>query len=174
MIVVSVVGSKRSGKTTAIEILTRELSKRGYRVGAVKHIPEPDFTIDTEGKDTWRFAKSGAKTIATISSDEIVVIEKTKTTKHTLETVLQRFKESDVVFVEGFKDVLAKNMDIHKIVIVDSAQEAQEAVKSYQNIMVFLGSYSTDNLELGIPHVNILRNPENVVDLIEKIIVKKS
>ena len=173
MIVVAVVGSKKSGKTTVIEILTRELTKRGYRVATVKHVPELNFTIDAEGKDTWRFARSGAKTIVAISSDEIAVVEKTKTTKHTLETVLQKSKKSDVVFVEGFKDVLARNKDVHKIVIVDSAQEALEAVKSYQNIMVFAGSYSTDNLRTGIPHVNISKNPENVVDMIEKIMMKK-
>lgn len=173
MIVVAVVGSKKSGKTTVIEILTKELTKRGYRVAAVKHVPEPNFTIDAEGKDTWRFAKSGAKTIIAISSDEIAVIEKMKTTKHTLEMILQRCKESDVVFVEGFKDVLARNKDVCKIVIVDSTQEASEAMKSYQNIMVFAGSYSTDNLKTGIPHVNISKNPENVIDMIEKIMMKK-
>ena len=56
-----VVGSKKSGKTTTTENLTRELTKRGYNVAAIKHVSEQDFTIDTVGKDTWRFAKAGNK-----------------------------------------------------------------------------------------------------------------
>ena len=55
-VVIAVVGIKSSGKTTTIEALTKELTKRGYKIAVVKHIPEPDFTIDTVGKDTWRFA----------------------------------------------------------------------------------------------------------------------
>ncbi|MCK4482606.1 molybdopterin-guanine dinucleotide biosynthesis protein MobB, partial [Candidatus Bathyarchaeota archaeon] len=65
--VIAVVGSKSSGKTTIIEILTKELTKRDYKVAAVKHIPESNFTIDREGKDTWRFAQSGAKTIVSVA-----------------------------------------------------------------------------------------------------------
>ena len=61
--IIAVVGSKKSGKTTTIEALTRELVKRGFKVAAVKHVSEPDFTMDTKGKDTWRFAQAGARIV---------------------------------------------------------------------------------------------------------------
>jgi len=61
--VIGVVGGKKSGKTTTIEILTRGLTKRGYTVAVAKHISETNFTLDTEGKDTWRFVQAGAKTV---------------------------------------------------------------------------------------------------------------
>jgi molybdopterin-guanine dinucleotide biosynthesis protein MobB len=49
----------------------------------VKHIPEPNFTIDREGKDTWRYAQAGATTVVGVSADEIATIEKgSKTTSH--------------------------------------------------------------------------------------------
>ncbi|MCJ7559854.1 molybdopterin-guanine dinucleotide biosynthesis protein B, partial [Candidatus Bathyarchaeota archaeon] len=64
---IAVVGSKKSGKTTTIENLVRELTKKGYKVAAIKHVSEPDFTIDTAGKDTWKFAKAGAKTIISVA-----------------------------------------------------------------------------------------------------------
>ncbi|MBS7635908.1 molybdopterin-guanine dinucleotide biosynthesis protein MobB [Candidatus Bathyarchaeota archaeon] len=48
--VIAVLGSKESGKTTTIEALTRELTRRGYKVAAVKHIPERDFTIEQRAK----------------------------------------------------------------------------------------------------------------------------
>lgn len=74
--IIAVVGGKKSGKTTAVEALTRELTKRGYQVAAVKHISEEGFSFDTEGKDTWRFAQAGAKTIIAVSPNEVVTIKK--------------------------------------------------------------------------------------------------
>lgn len=62
-VVIPVVGGKKSGKTSTIELLVKELAHRGYRVAVAKHIPEPDFTIDTDGKDTWRFGQAGAKIV---------------------------------------------------------------------------------------------------------------
>jgi molybdopterin-guanine dinucleotide biosynthesis protein B len=44
--VIAVVGTKKSGKTTTIENLIRELTNRGYKVAAIKHVPEPGHTID--------------------------------------------------------------------------------------------------------------------------------
>ena len=62
-IVIAVVGGKKIGKTRTIETLIRHLAKEGYKIGAVKHIPEPNFTIDQKGKDTWTYAQSGATVI---------------------------------------------------------------------------------------------------------------
>jgi len=61
MQVIAVVGTKKSGKTTTIENLVKELTKRGHKLAVIKHISKPDFTIDTAGKDTWKFARAGAK-----------------------------------------------------------------------------------------------------------------
>ncbi len=47
MRVIAVVGRKKSGKTTTIENLVRELTKRGLNIAVIKHISKPDFTIDT-------------------------------------------------------------------------------------------------------------------------------
>ena len=78
MQVIAVVGTKNSGKTTTIEYLVSELTKRGHRITVIKHISKPDFTIDTPGKDTWKFAKAGAKTIISVAQNEVAKIEKIK------------------------------------------------------------------------------------------------
>ena len=129
--VIAVVGSKSSGKTATIEILTKELTKRGYKVAAIKHIPEQDFTIDREGKDTWRFAQSGAKTIVSVASYEIATLEKIDTTSFSLEEILQRCRSADLVFFEGFKKLIGKNCDVPKIVTIKSGDEALEASKTF-------------------------------------------
>lgn len=168
MKVVAIVGSKSSGKTTTIEILTRELTRKGYKIAAVKHIPEPNFTIDTKGKDTWRFAKSGAKTIVSVASYEIATIEKVDEQSFSLEKILEKCKGNDIVLLEGFKEILSKKKSIQKIVVVKSEKEALEALKSFKPILAFTGPYSTENLKLKIPYVDVLKDPEKIGEIIEK------
>lgn len=166
--VIAVVGSKSSGKTTTIEALTRELTKRGYKVAAVKHIPEPNFTIDTAGKDTWRFAKSGAKTIISVASNEMATIEKTEE-NFTLNEILKKCKNHDFALIEGFRDLVGENKAIPKIVTVKSAEEVLEAQKIFSPIIAFTGPYTPKNLQIKIPHVNVIKNPEKIVDIVEAV-----
>jgi molybdopterin-guanine dinucleotide biosynthesis protein B len=170
--IVAVVGGKSSGKTTTIEILTGELIKRGYKVAAIKHVPEPNFTIDTEGKDTWRFAKSGAKTIISIASNEIATIEKASQENISLSEILRKCKGNDIVFIEGLKKLVAKRNDVQKIVIVNSEKQALEALKNFKPILAFAGAYSTANLNLGIPYFDVLKEPKKIADLVENVIKK--
>ncbi len=171
--VIAVIGSKSSGKTTTIEALTRELTKRGYRVAAIKHIPEPNFTIDTKDKDTWRFAKSGAKTIISAASHEIATIEKVNKDDFSIEKLLQKCKGNDVVFIEGFRKFISKDNSIYKIVTVRSAKEALESVENFEPILAFAGPYSTENMKLEVPYVDVLKNPGKIADIVEKIALKK-
>ncbi len=170
-VAIAIVGSKSSGKTTAIEALTKDLTRRGYKIAVVKHIPEPDFTIDTAGKDTWRFAQSGAETIISVASNEIAVIEKVKAKDFSLKEILQKCKGHDIVFLEGFKKFVSKKKDIHKIVVVGSAKEASEAAKNFKPILAFTGPYSTEKLNLKIPYVDVLKNPEKIADIVEKVVL---
>ena len=170
-VVIAVVGSKSSGKTTTIEALTKELTKRGYKIAVVKHIPEPDFTIDTAGKDTWRFAQSGAQTIISVASNEIATIEKVKTKNFPLKEILQKCKGHDIVFLEGFRKFVSKKKDIPKIVVVRSAKEVLEVVENFKPILAFTGPCSKEKLNLKIPYVNVLKNPEKIADIAEKSVL---
>ena len=173
-IVIAVVGSKGSGKTTTIEILTKELSRKGYKIAAVKHIPEPNFTIDKKGKDTWRFAKAGAKKILSVASNEITTIEKVDTEKFfSLDEILHRCKGVDLIFLEGFKKIVSKNDDVPKIVAVKSAEEAREAVKNFKPILAFTGLYSTENLNLEIPYFDAVKASERIVNMVEKLVEER-
>ena len=52
--IIDVAGLKKSGKTTVVENLVTGFKKRGYKVGTIKKIHIPEFSIDQEGKDTFR------------------------------------------------------------------------------------------------------------------------
>jgi molybdopterin-guanine dinucleotide biosynthesis protein B len=153
-----------------IEILTKELTRRGYKIAALKHISEPDFTIDKIGKDTWRFAQSGAKTIISVASNEIATIEKANTENFSLKEILKRCKGHDIIFVEGYRKLVAKDKSIYKIVVVKSAEEASEAIKNFEPLLVFTGPYSTEALYPKIPYVDLLKNPEKIAEIVEKIV----
>jgi molybdopterin-guanine dinucleotide biosynthesis protein B len=165
-IIIAVVGCKKSGKTTVVESLTRELAKREHKVAVVKHISEQNFTIDTKGKDTWRFAESGARTIISVSSGEVATIEKSDK-RISLRAILQRCKGNDIVFLEGFRELVGKNKAVLKIVVVNSPQEASEAIKNFEPILAFTGRYSPK--KSCLPYIDALRNPEKMADMIEKV-----
>jgi len=170
---IAVVGTKKSGKTTTMENLTRELTKRGYKVAAIKHIPEPNFTIDTTGKDTWRYAQAGAKTVISVAATEIATIEKITTSSVSLEKLLKKCRGNDVVFIEGLKKLGASKKKIPKIVVAKSKTEATNALETFQPILAFSGPYSTEILGFQVPYADGLKNPQKLADIIENALLKK-
>ena len=172
-LVVAVVGTKKSGKTTTIENLIRELTRRGYKVAVIKHVPEPDHTIDTPRKDTWRYAQAGAKTIVSAAASEIATIEKIPLEDVKLETLIKRCKGNDIVFIEGLKKKVARRKSIPKIVVTKTMDEAVNAVEAYKPILAFSGSYSTKNLNFETPYANALEKPEQLADIVETKLLKK-
>jgi molybdopterin-guanine dinucleotide biosynthesis protein MobB len=173
MQVIAVVGTKKSGKTTTTENLIKELTERGYKVAAIKHIPEPDFTIDTPGKDTWRYAQAGAKTVISVATNEITTIEKITTETVPLKTLLKKCKGNDIVLIEGLKKLVASKKNIPKIVIAKSKKEATNALKTFKPILAFSGPYPTKTLHFKTPYANGLKNPQKLANIIEKTILKK-
>ncbi|MEM3617039.1 MAG: molybdopterin-guanine dinucleotide biosynthesis protein B [Candidatus Bathyarchaeia archaeon] len=171
--VIAVLGSKESGKTATIEALTRELTSRGYKVAAVKHIPERDFTIDTKGKDTWRFAVAGAKTVVCVSPKEIATIEKGDINDLSLKAIVEKCRGSDIILIEGFRKILGKNPNVPKIVAVKSEEEVDEALKAFKPIIAFTGPYSAMEKDLPTPYFDVLKEQAKLVELVEKIIREK-
>lgn len=166
----AVVGAKKSGKTTVIEFLVKELAKKGHRICVVKHIPEPNFTIDTEGKDTWRFARAGAETIVSVASDEVATIEKTSLKSESLEDILQRCGDSEIIFVEGFRRLVGKNPGVQKLVVASSSKDVSEAAEVFQPILAFVGLSSVSTDMSRAPYVNISKSPGKLLDLVESFV----
>lgn len=173
-VAIAVVGGKKSGKTTTIEILIQELVERGYRIAGIKHISELDFTFDSKGKDTWRYAQSGAGLIIGVSSGEIVTIQKTESRKVSLEELLQKSQNSDIVFLEGFKDLVAKDKDVYKILVAKSAEELEKGLESFEPILAITGPYNPKSFECEIPYIDVRKSPEALVKLVIKAITGKT
>jgi len=130
---ISVVGTSGSGKTATIEYLTAQLTKLGFIVGVAKHIHKKGFTIDTEGKDTWKHARAGARIVIASSPNEIATIK--KTTKETeLEeiTKLLGSQELDIAFLEGFSAQQSGNTAIRKIVAAKNQNDLRSTLNKTQ------------------------------------------
>jgi len=170
--IIAIVGGKKVGKTTTTENLIYELTSRGYKVAAIKHISEPEFTIDTKGKDTYRFAQHGARTIIAVSPNEIVTIEKGNTQNTPLSALFKKCKNSDIILIEGFKKNVAKKTTIPKIVVVRSQEEAVIALQTYKPILAFSGSYNTEKISSAVPYVDSTRNAKKLADIAQNTLTK--
>lgn len=107
--IIAVVGSRQSGKTTAIEAIIQGLTKRGRKVAAIKHISEEDFTMDTEQKDTWRYTRSGAQIVVSVAPHEIAIIKQVDTTKFSLNQIARICENNfDLLILEGFRKLVER------------------------------------------------------------------
>ena len=166
-VIVAVVGSSESGKTTAIEAIIKGLTKKGYTIASAKRIPEPEFTIDTKRKDTWRHSKAGSSTVLSVAPNELTAIKKVDTTKYSLEQLVAEIPdETDIIIIEGFKSLVGEDMTIPKIVATKTDHEISEAVGRYKNILAFIGHIPDKKAETEIPFIDTLKEPEKLVELV--------
>jgi molybdopterin-guanine dinucleotide biosynthesis protein B len=101
--VIGVAGFKNAGKTTLVEKLVSELTRRGYRISTVKHAHH-SFDIDHEGRDSFRHRKAGASEVAVVSRHRWAIIhESREDAEPTLAEILGKLAPCDLVIVEGYK-----------------------------------------------------------------------
>lgn len=148
-LILGVVGRKNSGKTTVSEHIIAYFVKKGYRVHAAKHIHH-EFTIDTHGKDTWRFAAAGAHTIVSVAPSEVAVIKKLRKRAPNLDQILrllQRDGVPDLIVLEGFHMLMKGRRDIHKIITVQGPEEAKDFMQMGPPIVGIVAAKRSKALE---------------------------
>ncbi len=111
--IVSIIGNSKSGKTTLLEKLIRELKSRSYRVATIKHTPH-GMTFDEPDKDSWRHLQAGSEATVISSQDKMVLI-KPVASDITLNEITQLFGEDyDIILAEGFKQDNAPKIEVHR------------------------------------------------------------
>ena len=98
--IITIVGKSNSGKTTLIEKLVKNLTKKGYKVGTAKHVHD-SIEIDTKKKDSWRHKKAGANSVLIVSENKIALI-KDDSNPH-VNKMQSYLSDTDIVIAEGFK-----------------------------------------------------------------------
>ncbi|MGE4271350.1 MAG: molybdopterin-guanine dinucleotide biosynthesis protein B [Desulfitobacterium sp.] len=139
--VVSIVGQhSNSGKTTLLVKLLTEAKRRGWRVAAVKHDVH-GFEMDKPGKDTWRFAQAGADVVVISSQEKMAMIEKVKE-ELTLEQVITRIPQVDLIFTEGYKHGNQPRIEVFRSAV------HQELLSKPEQLIAIASDISFD---LGVP-----------------------
>jgi molybdopterin-guanine dinucleotide biosynthesis protein B len=176
VLIVAAAGRSGSGKTVTLEYLISQLSVEGYKIGAIKHIHHNDFTIDTEGKNTWRYAKAGAKVIAAISPNEVAIIKKNLNATDNLDHVIEVLKAEalDIIFIEGYRDLIVKRSDVLKILTASDATFLQEMLKeSVEPILAISGLIAINQKKISqkYPVVKIPEEGQILVNLIKQHLI---
>lgn len=124
--VIGVVGRKDSGKTVLIESTVRALTRKGYRVATVKHISQKGFSMDTEGKDTWRYSVAGANPVVSVSDVETGILIKDGVKRFSLDALLPFTSEVDLMMLEGFSRLVVNDEHLDKIFCVKNREEYED------------------------------------------------
>ncbi len=111
--IVSIVGKSDSGKTTLIEKLLPELTRRGYRIATVKHDVH-GFDVDREGKDSWRHKRAGAHTVIISSPQKVAVIRDVDRDLRLDELRDKFIQDVDLIVSEGYKTDVQPKIEIFR------------------------------------------------------------
>lgn len=113
--VLSVVGCSKCGKTVMVERLVAEFTRRGYSVGTLKHDVH-GFTMDHEGKDTWRHKQAGARAVCIVGPDQIGLVRSTPDGPMPVDEAIALLGPVDLVITEGFKQERFAKLEIYSSV----------------------------------------------------------
>lgn len=121
--VIGFCGYSGTGKTTIIEKIIPILARRGLSVAYLKHDAH-GLQVDTEGKDTDRIFKAGARVIAAGSPDEGFI------RTHGGEEFVcpPSFAECDIIIVEGYKNAPWEKIWVHSHAGGEGKAEADKVI----------------------------------------------
>jgi len=98
-------GFSNSGKTTLVCKVIASLKDQGIRIASVKHDGH-DFSMDQQGKDTWKHQQAGAEVVAITSANKLAILDyRSYERTEQLKQVLQYIRDVDLIIVEGFKTI---------------------------------------------------------------------
>lgn len=169
---VFVVGTKNSGKTTVAEYLVKSLADRGFKVATIKHIHH-EFTIDTEGKDTYRMRKAGAKLVVSFSPSEIAMLRPPGDTEKEFGKLSRQMADDgfDFLVIEGFKIISRGAPSVLRILTCKTTDELDSLV---QGILPKVDCISgvVSNLIKGDTYrdLPVIKFPQQAKELVSKVV----
>ena len=105
------VGHSNSGKTTLIEKLLPELTRRNLRVATIKHAHHK-VELDTEGKDSWRYKQAGAVMSMLITTAALQLVADAMQEREPQQLARRFLGEADLVLAEGFSHAQGPKIEV--------------------------------------------------------------
>ena len=114
MKIFGLVGWSGSGKTTLVANLVPELIGRGLTVSTMKHTHH-NFDIDKPGKDSHQHRLAGAAEVLLTGSKRWALLHENRDAPEpSIDDLLARMEEVDLVLIEGFKSHKHQKMEVHR------------------------------------------------------------
>lgn len=156
-------GFSKTGKTTTVTEIIKELRKRGYSVGTVKDIHYQDFAMDCPGTDTFKHAQAGAQRVTALGEQETDILF---SRRMKIDAVLKYYKE-DFVILEGDSGAQCAT-----ILTAKTIRDIEERMDD--NVIAISGIIAGERSAYGgLPVINCLEEVEKMADLIEKATAKE-
>ncbi len=117
MKVIAIVGYSGSGKTTLVEKLLPLLCASGLKVATIKHTHHR-VTLDTPGKDSWRFKQAGAVASMLVTPEGLQLVADPMPSHNAVsvgepELLAQHyFPDADLVLAESFSDAQCDKIEV--------------------------------------------------------------
>lgn len=157
-----IVGWKNSGKTTLVERLISDITKRGYKVSTIKHAHHT-FDIDHQGTDSFRHRAAGAKEVLLTSRNRWAVMHELRgEPEPEFKSLLNNLKGVDLVLIEGFK-----NENHHKLEVIRSENKKTPIFRGDKSIIALATDTTVSNTSLPV-------FSSNEVSTIADFILKKA
>ncbi len=159
MKIVTIVGVRKSGKTTTAEALVRAIRARHMTVGTCKSIGCPAFTMDQAGTNTKRHLRAGANLVCARGKRETDLVYPSPLP---LSEILRHYEGMDYVILEG--DALAP---VPRLVAGHTLEDAQERVNA--RTLAFVGRVAAAHPEdLTLPAFDPLTQADALLDFLER------
>lgn len=108
--IISIVGKSGAGKTKFLTKLIPELTKRGYKIGVIKH--DVHSQIDLPGKDSWKISQSGAQPVLIAGPKKMALIQSLGK-EYNLDQLSTYCPDADLILTEGYKKENKPKIEIY-------------------------------------------------------------
>ena len=158
MKLLTIVGIRKSGKTSTVTALIEAIRRRGKTVGTCKTVFCPTFSMDQPKSNTARHTRAGAALVCARARHETALLYPEALP---LSRLMERYAGLDYVLLEG--DYLSP---VPRLVAAHTAADALPRMNGLT--LAFVGRISATDEELPLPRFNALTDPAALLDFIDQ------
>lgn len=159
MKIITIVGIRKSGKTSTVTALIEAIRRRGKKVGTCKTVFCPTFSMDKSTSNTMRHRRAGSELVCARAKFETTFLYPEALP---LSKVLESYKGCDYVLLEG--DYFAP---VPRIVCAHLEEDA--LLRMNTRTLAFAGRISEKHeIELPLPRFNALTDADALLNYIDQ------
>jgi molybdopterin-guanine dinucleotide biosynthesis protein B len=161
MRIVTVVGSKKGGKTTVVCELVRQLRASGHKVATVK-LMERARGIDISDTETDLHRRAGANLTIASGTSETAILKNVERRENLRQILGYIPHDIDFVVCEGIAD-----QDLPRVVAVRDPSDIDAYIN--ERTIAISGIAAARPFNHVLPVIDVTRNPQKLADLVRSL-----